>query len=644
MSETEDSRPGRSAGDPAAASIALGHPLDPRAAAYLEEQTRLARLQAENLLEQNAFELSHLWWQRFNDQMKGALQIMAVALGLLIVAAVATAMWKASEADGIVIESFSVPPAFADAGTTGAAVADDLNGKIGAIRDFTNRHSLAVSKDVRQNRDDIRVEIPETGISLTQAWQYLRAWLGHERHLSGFIRALPDGRIAFAVSLDGSTVASFEGKPGELDALEQKAAEQVFAAGNPTNYVLYLAGSNRPADALAAAAHNVAAFAHKPGAGDTYSLWSGITLDMLGDPKLALARARIAEAMVPKEAPAHMEIIRIAELTGDPELALAEARIAEVLRVEDTPVWRDGIGVQYVIQLGGFVREEATGDFQAALDRPCTYSCTVPEGEARRVEYAARLHDVAGAESRLAAVQVMATPAAAGAPLYPDRLARMRTFVALARGDWRAAAAAARAYDDAIAHGPPSAASTAPLRRRTAAMPLLAEALAMQGDVAGAHAAIDATPRDCYDCLRTRGIVEARARNWAAAEDWLARAVALGPSIPFAYLDWGRMRLAKGDRDGAIAKFALAHAKGPRFADPLEAWGEALVATNRSDLALAKFAEAARTAPNWGRLHLKWGEALLWSGDKPGAARQFAAAAALYLTPSERAELARLPK
>ncbi len=85
MGEEDDSLRKSSPGDPAAAGIALASVLDPRAAAYLAEQTRLARLQAENLIEQNAFELSHLRWRRFNDQMKGALQIMAVALGLAVV-------------------------------------------------------------------------------------------------------------------------------------------------------------------------------------------------------------------------------------------------------------------------------------------------------------------------------------------------------------------------------------------------------------------------------------------------------------------------------------------------------------------------------------------------------------------------------
>jgi Flp pilus assembly protein TadD len=176
----------------------------------------------------------------------------------------------------------------------------------------------------------------------------------------------------------------------------------------------------------------------------------------------------------------------------------------------------------------------------------------------------------------------------------------------------------------------------------TEAMPLLATALARSGDIPGAREEIGKTPVDCVACDQARGDIEATAQNWAGASLRFARAVNLAPSIPFAYADWGAVLMAKGDFDGAIAKFTLANQKGPHFADPLEMWGEALIAKNRSDLALAKFAEANKYAPNWGRLHLKWGEALLWSGDKSGAAKQFAIAAALDLTPFEKATLANL--
>jgi tetratricopeptide (TPR) repeat protein len=179
------------------------------------------------------------------------------------------------------------------------------------------------------------------------------------------------------------------------------------------------------------------------------------------------------------------------------------------------------------------------------------------------------------------------------------------------------------------------------LTRATYGGPLLAMAQAHSGRFAEAEATIEATPRDCVACLTARGDVDTMHKQWDRAAAWFASAVKLAPSIPFAYADWGAMLLAKGDYDGAITKFVIAHQKGPRFADPLEMWGEALMQKDRSDLALAKFEEASRYAPNWGRLHLKWGKALMWTGDRAGAHKQFTKAAALELSPSDNTELAR---
>jgi tetratricopeptide (TPR) repeat protein len=112
--------------------------------------------------------------------------------------------------------------------------------------------------------------------------------------------------------------------------------------------------------------------------------------------------------------------------------------------------------------------------------------------------------------------------------------------------------------------------------------------------------------------------------------------------MPFAFADWGRMYLEKGDTDAAIAEFKEANDRGPHFADPLEMWGEALVLQNQSGLAAKKFEEADKYAPRWGRLHLKWGEALLYAGKTGEAKKQFAMAAGLDLTPAEHADLHRL--
>ncbi len=92
--ETEHQASSTSAGgggvDPAAIAVALGQPggLDPRAAAFREKlrrlsdkQSALADLQIENLQKQDEYEVSHPRWRRFNDQMKGTMQIMVGRVG-----------------------------------------------------------------------------------------------------------------------------------------------------------------------------------------------------------------------------------------------------------------------------------------------------------------------------------------------------------------------------------------------------------------------------------------------------------------------------------------------------------------------------------------------------------------------------------
>ena len=629
MDEDESARASPFAGSGGAFLAAtLGTVSDnPRVDALLERQIALADLQIDGLQKVDAFELSHLRWRRFNDQMKGALQIMAVVLGLAVVIGIAVAVWRASQADGMVVEAFSVPPALAQNGMGGDVVADDLTNKLAAVRDTAVANSLSVYKDVRQDRDnDIKVEIPETGISLAQAWRYLRQWFGHERPLTGNVRRTADGKIALAVTLDRQTFVA-RGALGDLDALEQKIAEQVFAADDPGNYVLYLNGMNRDAEAYAAAGRNVTLSLSERERAGAYSLWANETHFATGDVRLGLTRAWISIALYGKSSAGHMEAMSDLLDLGHEEEALAQARIIATLRQADENATFRESGFPYAREFARYTDLLLTGDFAQARSYVCIYTCTLATQAARRAEYAARAHDIDDARTQLAQ-----GVAAGGVP--PDRLARAQYFIALAATDWPAAVTAARAYaaglKTVLAQNPTLAA----LRIRTAVQPMLATALARIGDVRGAQAAIDATPLDCYDCLRARGAVyDAR---------WYSRAVALAPSLPFAYADWGQMLLAKGDLAGAIAKFSRAHDKGPRFADPLEMWGEALIAQNRSDLALAKFQEAAQYAPNWGRLHLKWGEALLWSGDSAAAQKQFALAAPLDLTDAERHTLAGL--
>ena len=622
-------------GGPAmAAQIALGGSAAEDARDYLRKQSRLTDLQIENLRKLDEYETSHLRWRRLNDQMKGAMQIMLVAVGLLIVVGIAIAMWNASQADGLIVDAFTVPPDFERAGMGGTVVAGDLTQKLAAIRGIAIGISFSISRDVSTDRaDDIKVEIPDTGVSISEAWRYLRRWLGHERYLTGSVRELGDGRVALSVSLDGAGAMTVAGRPSDLPALEQTEAENVFAAFDPVNNINYLSAMGHYREAMDAAARYVPTVQGVMHA-DAYTLWSYTTAYATGDFGLALARTHIAMGIDPKLAVAHVMAARFHFFMGHQEAQLAENRAILSLRNEDQPPAHRHGGFDEMKNQANAQIALLLGDFANASSWNCGHSCTFAGHVLARAAMAARLHDLAQARALL-------DEGLAAGTTDPGEVGEVRYYMEAAAGDWGAALRDASRIRYTVKSGYRGAHFMARIEA-TYTTPLLAVAQAHVGDFAASHRSIEGTPADCVPCETARGDIDALERNYGGAAYWFGRAVHDAPSIPFADADWGQMLTARGDLDGAIAKFDAAHRKGPHFADPLELWGEALIAENRSDLALARFEDAARYAPNWGRLHLKWGEALLWSGHRDEARKQFAIAATLGLTASEKSELAKI--
>jgi hypothetical protein len=192
MADQDEFQRAKLHGGSAAEAIAFGAAaqLDPRAASYLEEQTRLARLQSQNLVELNAFELSHLKWRRFNDRMRGAVQVLVLLVAVVIVFALGAVVWSAANDHGLVVESFSVPPDLVAQGQTGAALATHVMDRIAAMENQTSSFRAKGSYQNNWN-DDIKVQIPDTGISVGEAYRFLVGWLGNQTHISGEIMHTP---------------------------------------------------------------------------------------------------------------------------------------------------------------------------------------------------------------------------------------------------------------------------------------------------------------------------------------------------------------------------------------------------------------------------------------------------------------------
>jgi tetratricopeptide (TPR) repeat protein len=620
MAEDDDIAPSHAGASGAADGIALGAGATEEARVYLREQTRLAKLQSDSLIEQNAFELSHLRWRRLNDQLTGAFRIILVVLALAVLGGLTALLWNAREADGLIVDSFSAPADFAARGIGGDVLANDLINHLSEVRKITLAHSISNSSDVSLSGNDIRVDIPDTGISLGEVWRLLRRWLGHEKHLTGSLRELPDGKIALHAAFADGTRLDVSGAAGDLDKLEQDLAEQVFTHFDPSNVVLYLWAMGRPQEALKQAERDALSVTGRERQADSYSLWSNLTRSITGNIPLSIERIRISIALDPKIAAAHGEYASEAHLLGHTELELAERRATIAQAESDQPKPLQGPGYVLIHNLAIHRAAELLGDFGLAESSECGETC-LPDNLAAGALFAARRHDVATARSLLVLAR-------ASGQADPEESVDAAYYIAMSEGDGVAAANAVRAHAQVPLR--PGGEAYAAIVDRVDTKPKVAMALALAGDAAGARMVADATPSDCYPCEVARASAAAAAKDWGRADFWFAHATALAPSIPYAYTEWGKMLRAKGDLDGAIAQFEHAHAKGPHYADPLEMWGEALIAKSRSDLAVAKFEEAARYAPNWPRLHQKWGEALTYAGRKDEAAKQFALAGTLH--------------
>ena len=627
----------------AAEAIALGAHgvLDPRAARYLEKQARLTELQIADLEREDALRHWSLRVHHISDVMKLTFELSAAFVVLVLVGLICMTLWKAAHDDSLVIQAFSVPPDMAARGLTGEAVASQVQDRLAAIQDKTLT-SRPASSYASNWGDDVKVQIPDTGMSIGEFYRLLVSWFGHETRISGEVYRTPSG-IAMAVRTTGQPGDIVTGTDADLDGLVQKAAEAIYARTQPYRYAMYLIA----VDPVNSQPRVNAIFDRLTTAGapldKAWSYMGFSTYAEFTDPLRAPALNAKAIPVVPEFALAYQNIGGEEVTLGHDEAALAPWRkdIA-LLSASNGGMTERARNISLPSIVAGLA--ELSGDFQAAL---------------HNYEITAALPDYAGisgfANHKIAyELGLLHEPTRARSlwarRIKPDagrdEILSDATDAQILAGiqDWAGVLASKVELERLLTPAPPPP-FTAEYTKQTFARdvwPYVAEALAHRGDMKGAEALIAKTPIDCLICVRVRGELAAMRGDWAEAARWYAMASAQAPSIPFPDNDWGRMLMAKSDLDGAIAKFESANKKGPHFADPLEMWGEALIAKNRSDLAPAKFEEADKYAPNWGRLHLKWGQALLWAGDKNGAAKQFALAAHLDLTTSEKSELSRV--
>ncbi|HWA22272.1 MAG TPA: hypothetical protein VG735_07755, partial [Caulobacterales bacterium] len=217
-----------------------------RAEAFLEEQTRLVRLQIEQLKEENATRRSILRLEHISAVMKVAFEIAVALVVTAILVGLGAAIWSAARDNSLVVESFSAPPDLAGRGLTGDVIAARLLDKLSIMRNATVS-SRAPSSYANNWGDDIKLQIPDTGVSIGEFNRTLHAWLGHQTRITGEIWRTPSG-IAVSARVGANPASTYSGKDADLDKLMQKTAEAVYRDTQPYRYAVYLNNVGRIAE------------------------------------------------------------------------------------------------------------------------------------------------------------------------------------------------------------------------------------------------------------------------------------------------------------------------------------------------------------------------------------------------------------
>jgi tetratricopeptide (TPR) repeat protein len=625
MSE-EIERSSEQTGDPVAVSLALAGASREKADAFLDNQNALIADQRQHLHEQ----LKQIHLDVWEKRMGVLLRVATAAVGLAVAAGLGYMVGTAARSNALIFDAFSVPPDMAAKGLTGEVLAGDLADRLTAMSRrfaYIGRPNQSYTNNFGSG---IKLEIPETGVSLGELDRFLREQLGHDTHVSGALVHTESG-LRLSVRTGDLGGDSTEGAQGDLDALTQRMAEAIYGRTQPIRYGIYLYDLGRYTESRAVFEAQTRSELTPERAAAFY--WLGSVPDQPITDGLRLhekAAATDPGGYAGNAAPDKF-------ILGRYEAFLADIKVW--MERQDNAgrggLFADRISLVRLLRQSDL--DVALGDYRDAAEK---YAAVLETNRINPSNAAATLgqrqaldHDPEQAKASLATYR----------PIAPGRvvldkldIAKARIQVSTTNEDWPGVLREATAMESLLA-GFPSRRMEYHLGTELE----VAIAEARLGQFGAAEGRVRDTPGDCYPCLVARAqIAELRGQH-DRADWWFVRAEGEGPLIPFASYEWAKALLARGKPDDAIAQFTLANQKGPHFADALEGWGEALMAKNQSHMALAKFADANKYAPNWGRLHLKWGEALYYTGRKDEARAQFARAAQLDLTPSEQTELAK---
>ena len=559
---------------------------------YLTDQSQLLKVQKRHLEEEHEARLHFLQGQarevdlrRLGLRLRVGFQLFLVLVSTVIGISFLVLVHNAVTSRDVVIEPFEVPHMLAERGLTGTVIASGILDEL--------RRLQAATRSTQQRRDlssawskEITLTVPETGISIGEISQVLKARFSHDIHIGGEVAQTEAGALEITVRGDGIAAQTFTGAGTELKQLTTRAAERIYSQSQPGLWAPYLVDSGRYQEAIdfCQAAISSSSKSDQP---NLLMHWAIALALSRGPGPEGLALARRAIALQPDYWEAYDVMSSYKQGLGDEEDAwmigenqrrLAGGRPGRA--PESTYFTHDSVSWELPAELAAFLlnSETASGtgtfEFSAGPQIALLYMWQ---------------HDPLSAELSLQMTRPDVRDPSIAAVTHA-----VRAMLAAESDDTARAVAEWEAYLSAYLN---PAVAWPNYGLNCWAAP--AEEAATHRDLADAVLKTGGTYVDCYRFHG--GILDGRG-DWKGAQEWYSKAIKLAPDLPAGYYSWGVALSKHGDLVGAAEKLAHANKNGPHWADPLKAWGDLLVKQGNTKDALDKYDEALKYAPNWKQL------------------------------------------
>jgi tetratricopeptide (TPR) repeat protein len=524
-----------------------------------------------------------------NERVSLLLRQLTVLVGTCFALGVGAILFSAFGARGVVVEAFDTPPALASSGISGQSIASRIQDELATIQDRTR---TTATKQQIQNAwtNEVTVQVPQTGMSISEISRTLRRSLGDETYVSGSMFLNPDQSVSLVVRGTGIAPRSFRGPRDQLDRLITSASEYLFGSFEPRLFSTYLRQTGRMAE-VEAFTRAAMTRASQP-VRSQLLLSLSIALTQLGRQPEAAYYARQAVELDRTNWAAWNNLVSATRRVEGYEAAWRVgqelAAVPGSAGADAEPAWYNHRRI--VQDWEGQIRlVDANARSTAGVGSMTVLASTLlADAEAHR-------HDWAAARRHLAAANP-SDPALPATRLYllglwllengraQEAVAPLERFHAL----WRASRPIALQFEFGHCE--------------------VGLAYALAGRSAEAEAIFE-SGRDFPQCLAFAADGIEATGNHVAAERAYRRAAALAPNVPFAYHRWGLALLRRGEPRRAEALFAKASRQGPRWADPLKGLGDALAGQGRWQEAAASYRAALNLAPGWRELRAAAGQA-----------------------------------